>query len=126
MPLSQMLNHDKVNATTPPKLTVSSTPKFTPVSLKHHTPVSASEVEPCPWEESQELLRLQQLKKQEEEELKRNEESTEVVVQQQTDDNKKPEPQVGIFRYYMRCYYQLWKTRLSSLVVFTTMGGMCE
>ena len=29
----------------------------------------------------------------------------------------------GKLRRYMRCYFELWKTRLSSLVVFTTAGG---
>ncbi|KAF0975022.1 hypothetical protein FDP41_005775 [Naegleria fowleri] len=29
----------------------------------------------------------------------------------------------GLFRHYLRCYYELWKTRLSSLVVFTAGCG---
>ncbi|EFC48109.1 predicted protein [Naegleria gruberi] len=33
------------------------------------------------------------------------------------------EKKVGAFRHYMRCYYELWKTRLSALVVFTAAGG---
>ncbi|KAL9642622.1 hypothetical protein ABK040_009701 [Willaertia magna] len=45
--------------------------------------------------------------------------NTTTILQVEEDMRKK-----GIIRHYIRCYYELWKTRLSSLVVFTTMGGL--
>lgn len=96
---------------------------------------------PCPWEESLELTRkqrkLQQQQQQQTSTEEKSEEKTEseekapeqeeenviIVKTNNNNNNKNTTATNSVFRHYMRCYYELWKTRLSSLVVFTTLGG---
>lgn len=68
----------------------------------------------CPWEDSLEEPSSP---------LELAKEDQGQAVQDNATDISKPAKQVGPFRHYMKCYAELWKTRLSSLVVMTAIGA---
>lgn len=79
-------------------------------------------VDSCPlFEESIQVLN--QWKEIEDKKLEQSEMMITVDEIKSVETIKKKAEQQGFIKYYIRCYYELWKTRLSSLVVFTTLGG---